>query len=286
MLVRDVLNETAHQFAAAGIPSPRLDAEVLLAFCLGCERLDFFKNPLRPVGEEMLASFQKLVSRRLKMEPVAYITGRKEFWTFVLKVNPSVLIPRPDTEVLIEETLDIRKKIDSAEISILDIGTGSGNIALALAYEIPRARVTATDISSAALTVAAENARNLSLDSQIDFRLGNLFEPVEGFFDIIVSNPPYIGEEEYGQLPAGVKDYEPSEALLAAVGGIDFYHKIINEAPFRLKKHGWLILEIGAAQDRRVADIFATSGQYVDISMRKDYAGLPRVIKARRRNSG
>ena len=286
MLVRDILNEAARNFAIAGISSPRLDAEILLSFCLGCERLDFFKNPLIPVAEKTLASFQKLADRRLKWEPVAYITSRKEFWSFVLEVNNSVLIPRPDTEVLVEEALNICKQLDFAEIKILDIGTGSGAIALALACEIPLARLTATDISAAALALADKNAHNLHLDSQIEFLQGDLFVPVDDFFDIIVANPPYIAQEEYEKLPVGVKDYEPPEALLAGADGLDFYRKIIAQAPGHLKNNGWLLLEIGATQDVLVGNIFKTSGQYSDISIRKDYAGLPRVIKARRGISG
>ncbi|MGV8057313.1 MAG: peptide chain release factor N(5)-glutamine methyltransferase [Smithellaceae bacterium] len=286
MLVRDILNEAARNFVIAGIGSPRLDAEVLLAFCLGCERLDFFKNPLNPVDEVTQASFQKLMARRLKWEPVAYITSRKEFWSFVLEVNNSVLIPRPDTEVLVEEALAVCNQIHSAKIKILDIGTGSGAIALALSSEISRAKVTATDISATALAVACKNAHSLDLDSQIEFLQGDLFKPVVDIFDIIVSNPPYIADEEYEKLPAGVKDYEPREALLAGAEGLDFYRKIISEAPGHLKKNGWLVLEIGATQDVRVADIFEATGLYNDISIRNDYAGRPRVIKARRKNSG
>jgi release factor glutamine methyltransferase len=286
MLVRDILNEAARNFAIAGIPSARLDAEILLSFCLGCERLDFFKNPAVPVDEKALISFQKLAARRLAWEPVAYITGCKEFWCFVLEVNNSVLIPRPDTEVLVEEALDVCKQMVSAEIKILDIGTGSGAIALALAYEIPLARLTATDISAAALAIAGKNAHNLDLDSQIEFLQGNLFEPVDDFFDIIVSNPPYIADEEYNKLPVGVKDYEPREALLAGAQGMDFYRKIVAQALGHLKDNGWLVLEIGATQGEQISRIFEASGQYGDISIRNDYAGLPRVIKARRKSSG
>ena len=286
MLIRDILNEAARHFAMAGIPSPRLDAEVLLSFCLGCDRLEFFKNPLMPVDEKTLASFQKLVARRLKWEPVAYITGRKDFWSFVLEVNKFVLIPRPDTEVLVEEALNACKQIDSAEIKILDIGTGSGAIALAMVKEMRQAKVVATDISAAALAIAEKNARNLGLDSQIIFRQGNLFEPVDDFFDIIVSNPPYIADAEYDKLPVGVKDYEPPEALLAGVQGTDFYRKIINEAPGYLKNNGCLLLEIGATQSASVVNIAEASGEYCDISIRNDYAGLPRVITARRKISG
>ena len=286
MLIRDILNEATLRFAEAGIPSPRLDAEVLLSFCLGCDRLEFFKNPSLPVSEKSLASFQKLAARRMKWEPVAYITGHKEFWSFVLEVDKNVLIPRPDTEVLVEEALNVCKQIDSAEIKILDIGTGSGAIALALAKEIRQARVVATDISEATLAIAKKNAHNLRLDSQIKFLEGNLFEPVCDLFDIIISNPPYIEEAEYEELPAGVKDYEPPEALLAGAQGTDFYQKIINEAPGYLKRNGWLLLEIGATQRERVVNIAEDSGQYCDIGVRKDYTGLPRVVKARRKISG
>lgn len=286
MLVRDILNEAARGLAIAGIPSPRLDAEVLLAFCLGCERLDFIKNPDETVNEQTLASFQKLVVRRLAWEPVAYLIGHKEFWSFVLEVNSSVLIPRPDTEVLVEETLDICKEHFHAKIKILDIGTGSGAITLALATEIPQALLTATDISAAALITARKNALHLNLDKKIEFIEGNLFEPINDLFNVIVSNPPYIAEEDYDNLPAGVKDYEPVEALQAGPGGLSFYKKIIEQAPDYLKKDGWLLLEIGAAQGKQIHNILETSGQYCDIGIRNDYAGLQRVIKARRKDSG
>ncbi|MEN6374171.1 MAG: peptide chain release factor N(5)-glutamine methyltransferase [Smithella sp.] len=286
MLVHDILNEAARNFTEAGIPSPRLDAEILLSFCLGCDRIDFIKNPAAPVDDKTLASFQQLVARRLAWEPVAYITGRKEFWSFVLEVNSSVLIPRPDTEVLVEETLYIYKQLDLAEIRILDIGTGSGAIALALASEIPAARLTATDVSAAALATARKNAHRLNLDHQIKFLQGDLFEPVDDFFDIIVANPPYIADEEYDKLPTGVKDYEPAAALLAGAGGLDFYRKIVAGAPGHLKNNGWILLETGSNQGTQINNIFESSGQYSDISIRNDYAGLPRVIKARRKISG
>jgi release factor glutamine methyltransferase len=283
MIVRDVLNETARNFAIAGIPSPRLDAEVLLSFCLECDRLEFFKNPEKIISKKKLTVFQEIISRRLQGEPVAYITGCKEFWSLVLEVNSTVLIPRPDTEVLVEEALQVCQAIDSGEIKILDVGTGSGAIALALAKEISHAAMVATDISASALETAKKNARNGHLDARIDFRCGNLFEPIDDFFDIIVSNPPYISDEEYEKLPAGVKNYEPPEALLAGPQGMDFYEEIISRAPEYLKKGGWLLLEIGATQEASVGRIIAASGHYKDITIRNDYAGRPRVIKARRK---
>ncbi len=196
------------------------------------------------------------------------------------------MIPRPDTEIIVEETINICRKIDSSEMRILDIGTGSGAIALALASEITGAKIVATDISPAALNLAQKNAAALRLKEKIDFRQGDLFEPVEGIFDIIVSNPPYIAAEEYEKLPAGVKDYEPREALLAGKSGLEFYEKLIYQAAGFLKKNGWLLLEIGAKQEAGVRGIMEAAGFYESIEMRRDYAGLPRVMKARRKNSG
>ena len=286
MIVHNILNESTKSLEAAEIPSARLDAEVLLSFCLNCDRLEFYKNPDMPISETKLSAFRNLIARRLQWEPVAYITGRKEFWTFVLEVNNSVLIPRPDTEVIVEEALNICRKIDSSEIKILDIGTGSGAIAIAIASEITGAKVVATDISQAALNLAQKNAAALGLKEKIDFRQGNLFGPVEGFFDIIICNPPYISAQEYEKLPAGVKNYEPQDALLAGKSGLEFYEKLIYQAAGFLQKNGWLLLEIGAKQESGVCGIIEAAGIYDSIEMRRDYAGLPRVIKARRKVSG
>jgi release factor glutamine methyltransferase len=284
MTVHDILNETTKALEKADIPSARLDAEVLLAYVLGCERLEFFKNPQRIISEEEQSAFQKLIERRLKAEPVAYIRSRKDFWSFTLEVDKNVLIPRPDTEVIVEEAITVSKKLDSAVLRILDIGTGSGAIALALAREIPHAKIVATDISAAALEVAKKNARNLGLDSLIEFRQADLFKGVDGLFDIIVSNPPYIAADEYESLPAGVKDYEPQEALLAGVRGTEFYEQIINQAAGYVKSGGWLLLEIGSTQAEDLKEIVRAEGKYQDIGIRNDYAGRPRVVKARRIN--
>ncbi|MEI6608125.1 MAG: peptide chain release factor N(5)-glutamine methyltransferase [Deltaproteobacteria bacterium] len=308
MAVRDILHESIKALEAADIPSARLDAEVLLSFCLGDDRLEFYKNPDKTITEIKLSEFRKLLARRLQWEPVAYITGHKEFWSFTLEVNNSVLIPRPDTEIIVEEALNIVKTLESTSdldsrlrnlkvicdgndmtqrpVRILDIGTGSGAIALALASEIDGAKVMATDISAAALALAQKNAVALRLKERIDFRHGNLFEPVDGLFDIIVSNPPYIAANDYEELPASVKDFEPREALLAGVSGLEFYDKLIYSAAAYLKKNGWLLLEIGAKQEAGIRRILTASGFYTSIKMRRDYAGLPRVIKARRKVSG
>jgi release factor glutamine methyltransferase len=286
MTVRDILNESTKSLAAADIPSARLDAEVLLSFCLGCDRLEFYKNPDINISETKLTLFRNLIARRLQWEPVAYITGRKEFWSFALEVNSSVLIPRPDTEIIVEEALGIYRNFTSLPLRILDIGTGSGAIALALALEIAGAKVVATDISMAALNLAKKNANSMGLKERIDFRQGNLFEPVDGLFDIIVSNPPYIAANDYEELPVSVKVFEPREALFAGVSGLEFYEKLIYSADGFLQKNGWLLLEIGAKQEAGVRGIIKGSGFYDSIEMRTDYAGLPRVIKARRKVIG
>lgn len=284
MTVRDIIAETTQKLETVGIPSARLDAEVLLAFCLGCDRMEFIRNPGRTVNEAQRTAFNQLIERRLRFEPVAYITGRKAFWKFVLEVNPDVLIPRPDTEVLVEEALTAFQAETFNHPRILDIGTGSGAIALALACEIPEAKITATDISPAALSIAQRNARMLSLENSITFLQGDLFEPVHGKFDIIVSNPPYIGAKEYETLDTGVKDFEPSQALRAGQTGLEFYKKLIYQAHSHLTENGWLLLEIGAKQSESVCAIMtANAGFYDRIGVRADYAGLSRVIKGRRK---
>jgi len=283
MTIRDLISETTQKLEAAGIPSARLDAEVLLAFCLNCDRLAFIKDPDQTIPEAQPAVFNQLVERRLRFEPVAYIIGCKAFWSLMLEVNKDVLIPRPDTEVIVEEALAICRTEALKQPRVLDIGTGSGAIALALAQEIPDAQITATDISAAALVVAKKNACLLHLENSIVFLQGNLFEPVNGEFDMIVSNPPYIGAEEYETLAAGVKDYEPREALWAGETGVEFYEKLIYQAHSRLKENGWLLLEIGATQSESVRAIMVNTRFYDRIDARADYAGLPRVIKGRRK---
>ncbi len=211
------------------------------------------------------------------------MTGRKAFWSFALEVNPAVLIPRPDTEVIVEEALAVLRQESWRRPRILDIGTGSGAIALALACEVPGASITATDISEAALQTAQKNAAALNVEP-IVFLKGDLFEPVEGRFDLIVSNPPYIGADEYQSLPPGVKNFEPEEALRAGQTGLEFYEKLIYQAHGYLAENGWLLLEIGARQKQEVRAIYeAHQDFYERIDVREDYAGLPRVIKGRRR---
>jgi release factor glutamine methyltransferase len=283
MTIREILSQATGQLEKTEIPSARLDAEVLLAFCLSCDRLELMKNPERVLDDAQRTSFHEFIARRLRGEPVAYITGRKPFWSFTLEVNPDVLIPRPDTEVVVEEALAVFRTHPVDRPRILDIGTGSGAIALALAAEIPGAQITATDISDAALSVAKKNAGTLGLDRSITFLQGDLFAPVHGTFDLIVSNPPYIGAAEYETLPPGVKDFEPRQALYAGKSGLEFYEKLVYQAKKYLKEKGWLLLEIGDKQGQEVLARMEMSQFYDAISVRADYAGLSRVVKGRRK---
>jgi len=283
MTIREIISQATMQLDDAGIPSARLDAEVLLAFCLNCDRLELIKNPERVLNEDERMSFHEFIARRLLCEPVAYITGRKAFWSFTLEVNSDVLIPRPDTEVIVEEALAVLNAQHIDHPRILDIGTGSGAIALALATEIPGVQITATDVSVAALAVAKKNALALGLDHSITFLHGDLFAPVRDTFDLIVSNPPYIGADEYETLPAGVKDFEPRQALFAGKTGLEFYENLVYQAKKHLKEKGWLLLEIGYKQTQEVRTIMEMSEFYDSIDVRADYAGLSRVIKGRRK---
>ena len=281
--IREIISQATAQLEGAGIPSARLDAEVLLAFCLNCDRLELMKNPERLLDNTEQTSFCAFIARRLRHEPVAYITGRKDFWSFTLEVNNDVLIPRPDTEVIVEEVLAVLNARPVDQPRILDIGTGSGAIALALAAEIPGVQITATDISEAALAVAKKNALALGLVHSITFLQGNLFAPVRGTFDLIVSNPPYISAGEYETLPAGVKDFEPRVALFAGKSGLEFFENLVYQAKDHLKEKGWLLLEIGGRQSREVLNLMEMTEFYDSIDVRADYAGLSRVIKGRRK---
>ncbi|MDO8526278.1 MAG: peptide chain release factor N(5)-glutamine methyltransferase [Deltaproteobacteria bacterium] len=232
------INEAEKELAAAGVETPRLDAELLLAHVLGCERFELY---LAVPGQPSAISkkkFDDYIERRIKREPVAYIIGCKEFWSILIKVTPDVLIPRPETEAVVEKALKL-----SGHRTILDLCTGSGCIAAALATEFPQAHITVVDISKEALTVAKENLKFAG--DRITFVEGNLFENVRGQFDLIVSNPPYIPTSICDTLMPEVKFFEPRRALDGGANGLDFVEKIRQYAPNFLKPDGHLILENG-----------------------------------------
>jgi len=267
----------------AGLENPNLDAEVLLAFCMKEMRSGFLAHPERVVPVHMREIFASLLEKRMKGEPVAYLTGEKEFWSLSFKVDRRVLIPRPDTEIIIEEALRFVAENfgRGIRLSILEIGTGSGAISVALASELPCADITATDISKEALELASLNIAVHNVGQKVRLKNGSLFENVTGKFDLIVSNPPYISEAEYAGLSREVRDYEPVKALVSGPDGTECHESIIAGARDFLNPGGALFLEIGALQKQKIEEILKKEG-YNRIAFRKDYAGLFRVAEARR----
>ena len=236
MDIRGLIDRTTRTFAREGLPTPRLDAEVLLAACLQTDRSEFYIHPEREVPPDRRRRFARWVGRRRRGQPVAYITGEKEFWSLPLAVGPQVLVPRPETEILVEEALRLAASLP-ADPGILEVGIGSGAISIALATELPRARIAATDISPDALALARLNARRHGVDGRIALMAGDLFEPVRGPFDLIVSNPPYIPE---GRTTACRRRSaaRPRLALLAGPDGRT-HRRLIARGRY-LKAGGWL----------------------------------------------
>lgn len=281
-----VLSWAASDFRSRGSESPRLDAEVLLANALGTDRVRLITDSQRPLTAEELASFKEMIRRRRTAEPVAYILGHREFWGASYRVNRHVLVPRPDTETLVEVALD-RTRARSMFGSLLDLCTGSGCVAIAFARERPTWRVSASDVSADALNVAVENAIRNGVSHVINFREGDLFAAVAGEarFDAITANPPYIPSDELRQLAADVRDHEPLLALDGGASGLETLRRIVRDAPRYLARNGVLALEVGHDQARRVAEGFARAG-YTDVELRKDYGGHERVVSGRWKGSG
>jgi release factor glutamine methyltransferase len=281
--IRTILRRTTRDLMASGSPSPRLDAEVLLMHLLKTDRLQLLSHPETCLSEAEVEGYSRWVERRCQGEPVAYIVGEKEFWSLRFEVNRKVLIPRPETECLIEEVLGCPVMGADAP-RIIDIGTGSGVIAVALATELPAARVVATESSRGALEVARRNAVRHGVDGRIEFVEGDLFASVTGDFDLIVSNPPYIPDDVYPLLPAGIREFEPRAALIAGPDGTAFHRRIIRAGGDRLKAGGWMFLEIGEGQQGLVEALFREAEIYDTIRFCKDYGGIERVAIARRRD--
>jgi release factor glutamine methyltransferase len=279
--IRTLLHWTTRELTTGGSPSPRLDAEVLLMNFLKTDRVQLYMHPERELTEDECSGFTLWIDRRRRGEPVAYITGEKEFWSLFFEVNRNVLIPRPETECLIEEVLKYHGRA-AGPLLIIDIGTGCGTIGVVLAVEIPAALVTATDLSRRALEVARRNADHHGVAGRMEFLEGHLFASAVGEFDVIVSNPPYIPDDVYLLLPEGIRVFEPREALIAGPDGAVFYREIIREGTGRLKPGGRIFLEIGEGQKGLVESLFGEEGCYSDIYFRQDYGGMERVAVARK----
>ena len=275
--VLKLLKWTAEYFAGKGIDNGRLDAELLLASTLKLNRVGLYLNYDRPLSVEELTAFRKQVERRARREPLAYILGRCEFWSLPFVVTPAVLIPRPDTEVLVEEAL---KRLPP-QGRVLDVGLGSGAIAVAIAHERDDVRVVGIDVSLEALAVAQENAVANGVAERIDFRQGDLFVLAGGPFELIVSNPPYIATGEMPTLMPEVRDFEPSLALVAGADGLDCYRALVPAAWLQLNSGGWLLVEVGAGQAPAVSALFVTAG-YHECFTACDLAGIERVVGGRK----
>ncbi len=281
--VREALGGAADALAAVGVDTPRLDAEVLLAAATGWERARLAADLDAGIPAGAGRRFGEMVRRRLRREPVAYILGRKGFRSIELVVDQRVLVPRPETELLVELALEL----DPARV--LDMGTGSGAIALAIADELPGCELIATDISAAALEVALANARQLDLEDRVTFVEGTL-PPEPGELDLIVANLPYVAESEWGGLEREVTEWEPREALLAGPDGLDAIRVLLADervrslsrlAQQRANAVAAIALEVGQGQAEAVADLMREAG-FVTVETRADLAGIPRVVWGRR----
>lgn len=275
--IQELLNWTTNFFSNKGIDEPRLEAEVLLARVLNKDRVYLYANFDLPVNSQEREIYREFVKRRAQGEPSAYITGSKEFMSLNFKVSSDVLIPRSDTEVVVESVIDIVNRDES--IRICDVGTGSGAIAISLAYYLPKAIVYAIDISPKALEVAKENALNNNVN--VNFLLGDLLTPLQASpsFDVITANLPYISPDEFKELDKEVKDFEPTSALVAEDDGLSLYRKLIPQAYELMAKGAYLFFEIGYNQGERAMELVQ---DFTEIELIKDLAGRDRVIKARK----
>jgi len=285
----EVLNWATDCLRDHGIQNPRLNAELLLACSLNVSREGLYVHLHDPIGEEEKKTMEEMIDRRLSGEPLQYILGHQEFWSIDLRVDPRVLIPRADTEFLVEEALSILSKISSEKPpTVLEIGTGSGAIAIALAREVRNVFLVATDMSRKALRLARQNAKENAVLERIAFIHGDLFSPFRLFekrepFDLILSNPPYIVRSEIGNLAREVKDFEPIIALDGGEDGFDFHRKIISRCPKYLRRGGWLLLEVGQGQAGEVSEMLEKTGRFSPIERIQDLSGIERVVKAQKK---
>ena len=277
--IREVLDWTTQDFAGRDIPSPRLDAELLVAKALGTDRVGLYLDLNRPLVDEERSAIRPLVAPRREREPVAYILGHRDFYGRRFKVTPDVLIPRPDTETLVEHALQCIP-VDTA-CRVLDVGTGSGAIAVTIAAERPLALVTATDISDAALEVATENAGQLEVASRIRFERANLLGGAEQY-DVIVSNPPYIAQSEMLALQVEVREHEPVTALEAGEDGLDVVRALLAAAEPATATGAQMLIEIGAGQAASVVDFAAQNTAWQYVAVYPDLNRIERVVHLRR----
>jgi release factor glutamine methyltransferase len=275
LTVLEALQLSADYLSKKGVDSSRLNAELILSNILNLKRLELYLNWERPLAENEISSYREMLKRRGNREPLQYILGEVEFYGYPFKVNPSVLIPRPETELLVETI--VLENSNKNDLNILDLGTGSGIIAISLARNL-NCKITAVDINSKALETALFNADlNKTLDKIEFIKADILNDNIIGEFDIIVSNPPYISKEDYNVLEPELKVYEPSEALTDYMDGLTFYKAIISKAKTNLKKNGKIYFELGQGQSLKVKSLLEQY-HFININIINDYQSIGRVI--------
>lgn len=287
--IGELLKVSADYLKQKGIDSPRLGAEILLAHQLHLTRVKLYLQYDQPLTEQEVEGYRALIRRRLSREPVQYITGTQEFWSMEFIVNPSVLIPRPETEVLVEQAVSLSKQnpnLQEEGVNLLDLGTGCGALAVALAREFKKALIWATDLSEEALQVARRNAERHGVRDRIEFRAGDWFTPFAGKaarFDMILSNPPYIPAEAFETLAPEVRDHEPRSALDGRAQGMHDIARILREATAYLVPGGWILMEMDPEQTQKAVKVIEETGQFAEHRRVQDYSRRYRVVMARKK---
>jgi len=284
--IKELLKVTTDYLKEKQIDSPRLTAEVLLSHHLDINRVTLYLNLEQPLNESEISGYRELVRRRLQREPLQYITGIQEFWSLDFMVDPRVLIPRPETELLVEQAIEKYRSTvvqEESPIKILDLGTGSGILATALAKEFQNSKILATDISQGAIEIARLNAEAHGVSEKIEFMRGDLWQPLMGrniSFDFIVSNPPYVSPDEYEDLPPEVRDHEPRLALDGREDGFYYIRKIIEGSPSFLNPGGWLLLEMSPHQTDKALEFMKSIEGLTAKTRIRDYSQRYRAVCA------
>lgn len=282
MMLKQAIDAAYELFVKDDVPSPRLNAELLMMFVLGCDRAYLFAHPERLLAADQQSRYDDVIRERARGCPTQYIIGHQEFWGLDLIVSPAVLIPRPETEHVVETVLAlVRQREPEEKLRLIDVGTGTGCIALALASELPWIDIHACDISDEALEIARINAARLRLSHQIQLRRSDLLSVYVGEqFDFVVCNPPYVGESEADKVQKQVREFEPKIAVFSGQEGMDIYKRFIPQAHSVLNPGGWLVMEIGFSSEEKVKALLK---DWTDVQTTADLQGIPRVIAARKK---